>query len=835
MAQSPVSSPNSSSGYHPTLTQAPKSYVFSSLYNLTCNVRETNFLSLLSCRDKLYENHIKIKPDKIQNFIFDCTMKATKPEDSRAILCALLTIRDQSILPLFFDFLFIQPKPHEFSIIIDNIYALLLDTARKYFQNFSSTSSNNILKILSLLSESKNTNIQRIVDLSNIFISAIDSGSITSSNNSLIEYFMHHTRKFQQIWPKLDFVIPNLIIKFLRFYQDIFLINPKPTEKNNLTGVSIPSDQIRSISASTSSIPTFNDNSAKSKVILQKALSIGTSYENFLPTFFNIGLTNNTISKFGFKEIDRILHDPRTFQKMSTKFPSIYKQLNTIPENFICCFTEVRVTQLMLPYKHLKEMLNYNKSFTSKTELDYPLFLKRDDLFDIDLILSDAIRTFLQNNDFIQNPYDIRFNFILNILYKGIEKGAKLSSSLHALVSDFFFVIGDLMDNPDNQKKTLLLVLPAINLIQSSKFDKLASSLIEMILMRLKQTDFSTTKINSVRLLFRFLNEKRGVNMIERVNMLKHLNDKLKDDFNNLLSYHDNNDIPSEIVNFTKKSLPLDSQNGISAIIAANEKFHSLYVQHGSKWGPAIPSIKKIFDSFVPSSRKGIETLLDMTDIHATTPCMSYNLHDAQILLKFVSDHQLYQDFDEALEYTDPKFYVDALVKEISSNIHPSRYSQFLISCRAFRKNVEVLKTICDFCPMSLIIELADLPYLDVGPEAQVNFLNRILSICSLWSNDSQTKLTVLLNGIISTPQQLMSISDVILKTFEQLPSVVVLFFQNMIMMRADQQYAHLMQKLNEMKSEKAQKFCCLVLGKWHSKNANTKISRTSLVPDVII
>lgn len=834
MEQPSISSPNSSKGYHPTISQGPKSVVFSSF--ISAPVKQNDLIKLTVLRDEFYQDHITKKPEEVQKFVLSFTSKANKPEHGKAIACALLTLRDQKIFSLLFDFIFVQQKSQEFIPIVDTVWNTINDSVRKSFLFFSPNASRNTLSMLTFACD-KNINFSKTGDLANFLTSSIDVGSITQNNLILVDYFIYHTQKFPQFWTKLEYITVFLIIKFLRFYQDTFLIKEEIPDRTKGISAQSSSTQIRSISASTSAIPTLNDSSSRSSMaLIQKALSLASNYENFFPTFFNVAVNTNAISKYAFKEIERILYDPRTCQKMSTKFPLIYKSFTSIHENYIASFTNNSILQVMLPYYHLKEMLIYN-NLPQKSDLDFPNFMKRNSkLVDFDLILSDAIRTYLQGIDYERTPTEHRISFIHNVLNRAIDKGVKLNSSLHSLVCDFFVVPADLNENPESQRKISLLVTPTIAIFEKPEMEKLSSTIVEMILVRLKQPDFMTTKTNSFRNLTRFLTEQKGINIIDCVMSFSHLNDTQKEEFRNFATYHDNNVIPTQIVEFSRTNQPLDSNNGLAAVQTANEKFLSLYAQNGNNWELSIPSIKKIFDALVPSSRKGIEVILDMIDIHAITPCMSSNLFDAQTVLKFVNERKLYSEFDEALQYTDTKFYCDALVGEISSNVHYSHYRPFLIICKSFRKNLEVLKNICDFSQMSLIAELADLPYLDVGHEAQLTFMTRIFSICSKWQNDSLSKLTVLLGGIIQTPQDLAEFSDAIVKSFDQLPQILLFFFQNMIVMRIDPFYNQLVNKLQQLKTPKAVEFCKEIIIKWNAKKTlNPQVSRPLLVPDIIL
>lgn len=836
MEQHPVAI-SSSKAYQPT-EQRKKSLVFSSFVNVIS--KQAELMKLTNMRDIFFQNHISVSHEKVKNFVIDCTNKASKPEDGKAIACAFLTLRDQNFIPLYFEYVFIQ-KSSEFSNIIEVIWSTINDNVRKSYHYFSPNASQNTLNLLTCVCE-KNQYFNKIGDLTNFLISSIDAGCITQINLNLIEYFASHTRKFFQIWAKLDHVIVNLIIKFLRFYQDTYLIKltnaqEEPVESTKLTSVQGGTVPLRSISASTSSIPTLNSSGSRTNVLFfQKALNLATSYENYFPTFFNLGITTNTIAKCAFKEIDRILYDSRTYQHMNKKFPSIYKSLNMIHESFISCYTQNTILQVMLPYPHLKEMLLYNNSLNQKTEIDFPPFMKRaTKLVDYDLVLSDSIRTYLQSIDYDRTSDDHRTSFICSALHHAIDKNVKLNSTLHALVSDFLFIPADLNENEESQNRICHLINPTLTIIMDPKFEKLASALIEMILYRLKQPDFVTTKTNSFRNLLRYITEKREINIVDHVMTFQHLKENEKEEFRNFASLQEINIIPQQVLEFSRKNLPIDSMNGMAAVQAANERILSFYSQNNNNWELALPNIKKVFDALVSSSRKGIEIILKNINIHASTPCMSYNFFDAQTLLKFVNDEKLYEDFDEALQYTEMKFYCEVLVQEISSN-EVSNYKQFLIQCKSFRKSIDVLKNICDYCKVSLVTELADLPYLEVSHEMQSNFIGRILSICSVWSNDSLSKLAILLNGFISTPQELNELSDVIVKLFEQLPSIIICFLQNLMMTRVDPLYAQLMNKISQSKTQKAIEFYKNIMNKWNTKKAlNPQSSRPSLVPDMMI
>ena len=101
---------------------------------------------LVRARDKFYLNHTTITPDRARDFVLSTTEKCASDESARAVACALLSLRDASLLEPFLVFVIKNRIP-----FYDVVVEALCEAVRKYFENFTKEASENALDIFSIL------------------------------------------------------------------------------------------------------------------------------------------------------------------------------------------------------------------------------------------------------------------------------------------------------------------------------------------------------------------------------------------------------------------------------------------------------------------------------------------------------------------------------------------------------------------------------------------------------------------------------------------------------------------------------------------------------------
>ncbi|OHS93139.1 hypothetical protein TRFO_40545 [Tritrichomonas foetus] len=777
--------------------QQNKSQVFTSLVILQNGQPPNKIITyMLKQRDAFYENHFSIQAENANDYVKKITRQGSTKEHGAAIACALLTIRNQDFLEEFFDFVYSQC-----SGLIDCIALNLCDSVRKSFEVFSPSASSNTQNLFTCMCEN-DTYMPLVRGLSIPLISAIDNGCLTQQNFKLVQFFMNNFQNYQHVWGKLENAITFLTIKLLRFYQDVFVF----------------SDQ------------SFNESDRTNLAFIQNMNSKCTNFGNSLVNLFQMGINTGSIAKYALKEVVRILYDPRTYHKMSNKYPHIYNMINLIPDNS-AFFTHISIIQVMLPYQKLCELIGYGQTYT-KHDAPFPSVLTRynSKLIDYDLILGDVIRTFLQSADYEKFTPEQRSECIFTLLQKGLEKGIKLNSALFALISDFFFFNPNLYSSDkEYQKRINFLVMPAIFIIGDQRKSQIASEIIEILFTRLRHPDFGSAKRTSVRELLKYVQKRVNQKFFETIDKLPTLKDEVKKEFSAFIESRDNDIVPQKISAFSRSNTPLDTQAGTEIIKLAQEKISSLYMLNGQKWQPTLPNVLKIFDTLVPSSRKGIDLVLNLIDLHATVPCMGRNFNDATIMLKWIfPQRKIYRLFNEALEIVDLKFYGEALAHLLLNDQYEHDYKELLLDCPVLGRNSIIIKAICDYCPTSTILELADLPFFNLDKSS---FLY-ILANCATWSNDSQIKLTNLLSGKFVAPSDFLFFSDFLVSELDNLPLIVFMYFQNILKMKVHVDFANILEKIQKSNAKRANEFCQPIRESWNSKKSTITPSTRPILSD---
>lgn len=788
------------SSSHDSRLVNPRSEIFSSL---VVKPQETADL-YIRARDNLYKNHFIKKKEEASDFVTKITFEATGEDVGKGIACALITLRNSDFFLKFYDTIFSPASDTKRAGNIQGmVYMYLQHIVRKCFLDFSPTPIQNALLLQRYLCKIQSEPLPILTELTKLIIASIDTGTLNQLNHDLIRHFLKNIKSFPKIWPRLGICIPAILIKLLRSYQDTKVIskqfnqNKSPQRKPN----QIPLNQESSTLRNEDLIQKFTD--------IWSASNIQLINQFFEDVFCKL-------DPRWLKEIVRILYDPRTYDnEMQAAFSPIYEKISKCEPSI---YPDSNLVQIMLPYAHLKELLNEINQNNNNSTI-YPPFLKRNHLYDVDLVLSDVFRCFLQNNDF-DSLVERRSSFIKRMIEIVMNNRVNPVSTLHSIISDFFCI--KINDLENAQKQILLMVDPGISLLKSTSKPSISSTIVEIMMVRLRQPDNYKYKRKSVRELFAFYRNTKEIDIPGLIMKIPSLSSEIKQQFDRFIHSDDSDsDTDSSIPQTSNQPSP----EKFEAIRKANAQIRLLFDQSGGNWSKVLnPDIQKIFDRLIPYPRNDFEAALAF-DIHVVTFCMGNSKEDAEKFMDYIAQNKKYDQFNDALKYVDLANYGEILNNRIREKISHSTH-EFLLKCISFRANRSVLYNICEYCPMSIIIELAELPYLDLDPK------NLDIQLSTTMSNDGQSKFAYLISGRVTTPNDLEHITDGIVRNFDHLPSSLISVFQNMMMLKQHPSYSKLFAQINKLGTSKANEFCQIVSKAWREmQHPRTATNIESLLP----
>ena len=749
---------------------------------------------LIRARDNFFLNSNSVPPDRAREFVLSTTSSCSSEENARGIACALLSLRDSSFLQDFLLYV-IQTRNQFYNVVTEAV----CEAVRKYFESFTKEASDNTFDIFSGLCHTNDTAFKTHFAVS--LISNYDTGFMSRSNLRMIGFFTKNVVAHSDMWCELEAANCLLVIKFLRFYQDTFILQDMQQSQNLEKNL---------------------------RDVLASAQSLSSEFGPAFVGFFEKSLAN--VVKFCFREVVRILYDPRTHRRMQARFPAIYGLVNSVKENEIIDRTASNVIQVMLPYHKMCALLDFSRTFREEDSHGArTLFDRGPPLRDQDLILSDITRVFLNSPDYEGLKPDERYRCLTVAVKKAMgQRNAIPRSFIQALINDVLYTNVSYLGVRAYQTRTLFVVLPCFLYIR--EIAGLGNWIVDAIMTRIAQDDHKAFKRDSLR---------EVVNFLRRSNIMPDIGDIMlsapqlepakRQELANLLRPKETDVIPIALMNFHKSGGALDSPQAHEMIKLAGGIVQGQITQNHGNLLNAAPVILRVLDTLVPRDRAHLELVFDRVHPLACALFSSRRQDDARRYLEWAYANQETSAFQEA-GILKLSCFVDALRESVAEKTPLWRY--FVMECPIFRTRVGLLQAICDYCSISAVMDLAELPYLPGDNSGQI--FTQIFHECKNWSPDAQMRLTLFLSARLVGPSDFEVMGEEFVNTFEILPPVVRSFFLDTLVMTRCDATSKIYDALRKSGKDGSADFCQKIRDAWTApKEPQRIVSRSE--PDVIV
>lgn len=700
---------------------------------------------LNEAKDSIFSNIKNLPPEQALNHIVDGLIKSGQPDKIkvRTIAFVLLSLRDQRMLEKFYDIVQGRFKHYKVSIGEE-----LSHYTRRMYDDFLDEPTKNLLFMFVELCKAED--IQFLKSLAMPIISSIDTGCYSDQNFRLYRFFAFNVKNFPQIWKSLLYEYVLLVIKFLRLYQDVSIISDMINQNNLLMKL----DKMNA--------DLYNH---------FEKLTI-----NFAPDFVKFfQLNTDLIFQSAYKEVVRILYDPRIIARMQARFPILYQLANT---QTAYQHTSGYINQVSLPYIRLCQMLQANSDLQNypKAIEHISSMLRRDrckPFVDIDTILSDCFRSYLNSIDYANQPTQVRSVFIQLALRAARDLGdVDFRSSILALIIDMLYINMEAAQLDKVYSNTLqILIYPVAMLINPQ--EPLSLKIIQTLADIMHLNYSRDLKRNSIKFVFGLL-----PSIYEFIQQNPNIKDSTRNELISFLKSKEKDVIPPELKNFKSSNIPLGSPEGREIIMKSNKLIKKQLEKVQGDWKKIAPNIIKIRDSILTQERTGVEHLFDGIDPTASAIMMSLSAEDATIFLHWVALQNKYEVFNQNNIFK-MSFYAEALSNEIRDQTF--FYKPFLTDCTGFRSRQEVIKAICLYCPTSVVFDFSELPMFQPS-SGYIDFKN-LFEICQNWPPDAIENLVSLISPRFITPSDFHSIAEVFAAYYSRLPDSIVYFFLNSLML----------------------------------------------------
>ncbi|EAY22248.1 hypothetical protein TVAG_094230 [Trichomonas vaginalis G3] len=622
-------------------------------------------------------------------------------------------------------------------------------------------------------------------------VHSIDNGYFSEINLQNLTFAVNEYKYHQYLQgPQFLLLTSVLIIKLLRFFQDVILII---------------------------------NNSKFSREPKSETLKIKHIAEDLFTKFsgFTVDLFANhanEIMNYIPKEVTRILYDPRSYQRMRFKLEEIYKIVEKLQYNEKKCRTEYQFNYYIISYKLYKHLFilftDYTKNKNDSTilqGLDVEFYPKCE-LYDIDLIASDIARNLSHNWTFSQDPFQIvaferLIHLKLDTLYRSFDKSDKspvvvanntYESYFNAIFTDILYcepVIGTTIN--DLRHYFMPLGFFFMN-------EQLQAKFADIIGQRLLNGDFQSFKRRSLGILTQ-LYEKTMDPPNSFRNRLKaiprnQINEKLLRELLSASTVLETRRIPDNIINYNKNGGTLNSAEGFMVMQTANEVLQAAIeeIKQEKKVSPNNGNtIVAVINGICGSTVESIKILMDKIQFEASFYyAVKFDIATQPFLI-WIMRNNLYEEINNNsfIANENPKVLETALVPIIKENIHP--WMRLVTKCNFFATNAKILETVCFFASVGVVQDMIDLDTtFDV-----VDLL--ITSGKQNWHPDAKFNILSLLRTQFLTPPDFINHFSFFEQYFTQIPQFAMTFFENQIkLMGVTDQIMEFVKKLHSIGGE---------------------------------